>query len=263
MNNYQFLKLENVDPGIVILKISRPTVLNSLNTEVLQELKSALTHEAENPHTRVLILTGEGDKAFVAGADISEMTNKNSSEGVTFSQLGHEVTKLLQLMPKPTIAAVNGFALGGGTELAIACDFILASDKAVFGQPEVGIGVLPGFGGTVRLSKFVGLPRAKEMIFSGKKYKADEAYSIGLVNQVFPAQEFMQHVLEVATSISLQSHSAIAAAKKLLNEYSETAGLSFKLDGEALAFGQLFGTPDQQEGMSAFLEKRKPRFLGL
>lgn len=266
-NTYQFLKLERPEletaPGITILKISRPSVLNALNSAVLLELKVALISEAENPLTRVLILTGDGDKAFVAGADISEMMNQNASEGVRFAQLGQEVTKLLQLMPKPTIAAVNGFALGGGTELAIACDFILASDKAVFGQPEVGLGILPGFGGTVRLSKFVGLPRAKEMIFSGKKYKADEAYAFGLVNHVYPAAEFMERVIEVAKTISLQSHTAVAAAKKLLNEFSESTGLNFKLDGEALAFGQLFGTSDQKEGMTAFLEKRKPKFLGL
>jgi len=266
-NSYEFLKLERLDsdiaPGIVILKISRPSVLNALNTALLQELKIALTSEAENPLTRVLILTGDGDKAFVAGADISEMVKQHLSEGVRFAQLGQEVTKLLQLMPKPTIAAVNGYALGGGTELAIACDFILASDKAVFGQPEVGLGVLPGFGGTVRLSKFIGLPRAKEMIFSGRKYKADEAYAMGLANHVYPAAEFMERVIEVAKSISLQSHTAVAAAKKLLNEFSESTGLNFKLDGEALAFGQLFGTVDQKEGMAAFLEKRKPQFLGL
>jgi enoyl-CoA hydratase len=166
-------------------------------------------------------------------------------------------------MPKPTIAAVNGFALGGGTEMAIACDFIVASEKAVFGQPEVGLGIIPGFGATLRLSKFVGLPVAKELIFSGRKIKADEAKNIGLVNHVYPVQDFMTHVLELAKSISTQSHAAVARAKQLLNEFSESTGLSFKLDAEALAFGRLFGSEDQLEGMNAFVDKRKPNFQGL
>ncbi|MEK6577769.1 MAG: enoyl-CoA hydratase-related protein [Bdellovibrionota bacterium] len=220
-------------------------------------------YESARPETRIVILTGDGEKAFIAGADISEMAGKSSAEGVRFAQIGHEVTKLLELMPKPTIAAVNGFALGGGTEMAISCDFILASDKAVFGQPEVGLGIIPGFGATLRLAKFVGLPRAKELIFSGRRIKADEARAIGLVNHVYPADGFIDKVIEVAQSISSHSSSAISHAKKLLNEFSESTGLNFKLDAEAQAFGQLFGTPDQREGMAAFVEKRKPAFLGL
>ena len=257
------LIIERIEPGITLIKISRPKALNALNLEVLHELKSTLTFEAHHPATRVVIITGEGDKAFVAGADIAEMRDKTSSEGVQFAQLGHEVTKLLELMPKPTIAAVNGYALGGGTELAIACDLILASDKAIFGQPEVGLGVIPGFGGTVRLSKFVGLPRAKELIFSGRKIKADEAFAIGLVNHVYPSQEFMKQVIELAQLMSSQSFTAVSRAKQLLNEFSETAGLNYKLDSEAQAFGRLFGTADQKEGMTAFVEKRKPNFQGL
>ncbi|NBU21552.1 crotonase, partial [bacterium] len=150
-----------------------------------------------------------------------------------------------------------------GTELAISCDFIVASERAVFGQPEVGLGVIPGFGGTLRLSKFVGLPMAKELIFSGRKVKADEALSIGLVNHVYPAQDFMNHVVELAKLISQQSFSAVSRAKLLLNEFSETIGLNYKLDAEAQAFGRLFGSTDQKEGMSAFVEKRKPNFQGL
>jgi enoyl-CoA hydratase len=257
------LILERIEPGIQIIKISRPQALNALNTEVLYELKEVLTQISEDSAVRVVVLTGDGEKSFIAGADISEMQNKTVGEGVQFAQLGHEVTKLLELMLKPTIAAVNGFALGGGTEMAIACDFILASDRAVFGQPEVGLGIIPGFGATLRLSKFVGLPRAKELIFSGRKLKAEEAFSIGLVNQVFPAAEFMPKVIEVAKSISAQSLSAVARAKQLLNEFSESTGLNFKLDAEALAFGRLFGSPDQLEGMTAFVDKRKPQFQGL
>jgi enoyl-CoA hydratase len=257
------LLVESAEPGIRIIKISRPKALNALNTETLLQLRNVLHIEAQNTSARVLILTGDGDKSFIAGADISEMKDKNASEGILFAQLGHEVSKLLELMPKPTIAAVNGFALGGGTEMAIACDFIVASEKAVFGQPEVGLGVIPGFGATIRLAKFVGLPMAKELIFSGRRIKAEEAKLIGLVNHVFPADGFMEKVLEMARAISAQSSSAIARAKQLMNEFSETTGLNFKLDAEAQAFGHLFGHHDQREGMTAFLEKRKPAFQGL
>jgi enoyl-CoA hydratase len=261
--NLKYLVLEMADPGIRIIKISRPQALNALNTGVLLELKSVLLEEAENPATRVVILTGDGDKAFIAGADIAEMNEKSVTEGVQFAQLGHEVTKLLELMLKPTIAAVNGFALGGGTEMAISCDFIVASEKAVFGQPEVGLGIIPGFGATLRLSKFVGLPRAKELIFSGRKIKAEEAFAIGLVNHIFPAQDFMSKVIELAQGISQQSFAAVSRSKKLLNEFSESIGLNYKLDAEAQAFGRLFGSEDQKEGMTAFVEKRKPKFQGL
>jgi enoyl-CoA hydratase len=256
----KYIKVETIEPGIKIIKISRPEVLNALNTAVLQEMKALLEREAENPHCRVIILTGDGEKAFVAGADISEMQNKSISTGVEFAQIGHSTMKFLELMPKPTLAAVNGYALGGGMEIALSCDFIIASDQALFGQPEVGLGVIPGFGGTIRLSKFVGLPRAKELIYSGRKITAKEAFSIGLVNHVFPAHELMQKVIEIAKTISQQSHAAVVCAKQLLNEFSESYGLNFKLDAETQAFGRLFGTHDQKEGMKAFLEKRKPQF---
>jgi enoyl-CoA hydratase len=257
------LAIERHEPGICVVKISRPQALNALNSDTLQELKTVLQEESKNMATRVLILTGEGEKAFIAGADIAEMKDKTPSQGVRFAQLGHEVTKFLELMPKPTIAAVNGYALGGGTEMAISCDFIVASDRAVFGQPEVGLGIIPGFGATLRLSKFVGIPMAKELIFSGRRIKADEALALGLVNHVYPAAEFMPKVLELARIISQQSFTAVARSKQLMNEFSESIGLNMKLDAEAQAFGQLFGTPDQKEGMGAFVEKRKPSFQGL
>jgi len=173
------------------------------------------------------------------------------------------VTKKLELMAKPTIAAVSGFALGGGTEMAIACDFIFASETAVFGQPEVSLGVIPGFGGTVRLSKFVGLPKAKELIFSGRRVLAQEALVMGLVNQVFPQSTFLKSVIAAAKQISANSGPAIKRAKQLLDEFSETTGLSYKLDSEAQEFGGLFGSADQKEGMAAFLEKRKATFEGV
>jgi enoyl-CoA hydratase len=255
--------VENAEPGIRIIKINRPQALNALNTDTLMELRDALKSAEIDANVRVLVLTGEGDKSFVAGADISEMAGKDSSDGVLFAQLGHTVTKFLELMPKPTIAAVNGYALGGGTEMAISCDFILASDNAVFGQPEVGLGIIPGFGATLRLARFVGWPQAKELIFSGRRIKADEALRIGLINRVFPQKEFLTQVLETAKLISQQSAPAVARAKRLMNEFSESVGLNYKLDAEAQEFGRLFGSADQREGMGAFLEKRKPKFEGL
>lgn len=257
------IRVENLEPGIRIVTINREKVLNALNSETLSELRDLLSELARDEAARVVVLTGAGDKAFIAGADIAEMKDKSSGEGTRFAQLGHEVAKLLERMPKPTIAAVNGFALGGGTEMAIACDFIVASDRALFGQPEVGLGIIPGFGATFRLAKFVGLPKAKEFIFSGRRIKAAEAQAIGLVNHVFAADEFMPKVIELARQISLQSHSAVSKAKELMNEFSESVGLNGKLDAEAQAFGRLFGSPDQREGMAAFVEKRKPSFQGL
>jgi enoyl-CoA hydratase len=260
---YNNIKVEELDPGIRVLKISRPKALNALNGETLTEMKHALTQIASDNDARVLILTGEGEKAFIAGADITEMKDKTSSEGILFAQLGHEVTKLLELMDKPTIAAVNGFALGGGTEMAISCDFIIASDNAVFGQPEVCLGIIPGFGGTIRLAKFVGTPRAKELIFSGRRIKADEALRVGLAIEVVPQAKLMEKAVETARAISANSRTAMKKAKKLLNEFSEMSGLSYKLDSEAQEFGGLFGSKDQREGMTAFVEKRKPAFEGL
>jgi len=254
---------EKYDFGVTVLKVSRPKVLNALNSEVLTELRLKLKEIAEDDTVRALVFTGDGEKAFIAGADIAEMQGKSTGEGVSFSQHGHEATKLLELMPKPTIAAVNGFALGGGTEFALSCDYIIASEKAVFGQPEVGLGIIPGFGATIRLAKFVGFPMAKELIFSGELIKADEALRIGLVNHVLPAAGFLDAVVKKAQVIAKNSANAIKKSKSLLNEFSETIGLSSKLDAEAHEFGRLFGSSDQVEGMAAFLEKRKPKFEGL
>ena len=257
------LIIEKGEHGVTVVKISRPKALNALNTETLTELREALTKLSRDETVRVLILTGDGEKAFIAGADIAEMKDMTHSQAIEFARRGHEVTKLLELMPKPTIAAVNGFALGGGTEMAIACDFIVASEKAVFGQPEVSLGIIPGFGSSVRLARFVGIPRAKELIFSGRRIKADEAFGMGLVSAVFTQAEFMEKVMGLAKTISQQSLGAVVAAKQLLNEFSETVGLNFKLDSEAQSFGRLFNHPDQKEGMTAFVEKRPPKFQGL
>ena len=260
---FKNIRVETSDPGVSTVTISRPEVLNALNHRTLVELREALTSLSKDPAVRVVVLTGDGEKSFVAGADIAEMKDKSTAEGVEFARAGQDVTQLLELMPKPTIAAVNGFALGGGTEMAIACDFIVSSDRAVFGQPEVGLGIIPGFGATVRLAKFVGYPMAKDLIFSGRKIKADEALRIGLVNRVFPAAEFRKAAADVAAEISRNSAGAVAVSKSLLNEFSETTGLTYKLDSEAQQFGSLFGSRDQREGMTAFVEKRKPKFEGL
>lgn len=261
---YENLLIERVEPGIAVLKINRPKALNALNAATLRELRVALLALRDDDTVRVLILTGEGDKAFIAGADIAEMKDLAPAEGVTFSQMGHEAAKLLEMMSKPTIAAVNGFALGGGTEMAIACDFIIASEKAVFGQPEVGLGIIPGFGGTFRLVRSIGLPKAKELIYSGRRVKADEALAMGLCNHVLPAEGFLAAVIEKhAKPIALQSATAVSKAKSLMVEFTEAMGLNTKVDAEAHAFGRLMKSPDQIEGMGAFMEKRKAHFRGL
>lgn len=260
---FENVLVEKVEPGISIVKINRPKALNALNSATLKELREALSTVANDPSVRVVVLTGEGEKAFIAGADISEMKDLSPEQGVSFSLSGHEVARILETMPKPTIAAVNGFALGGGTEMAIACDFIYASEKAVFGQPEVGLGIIPGFGGCFRLARFVGMPLAKELIFSGRRIKADEAKQVGLCVEVFPAEGFMSAVLERAKMIASQSAAAVTKAKKLMVEFSESIGLHMKIDAEAHAFGRIMGSHDQREGMGAFVEKRKPQFDGL
>ena len=256
--------LEKHGRGVCVLKINRPQALNALNSALLRELREVLTTISRDPEVRALVLTGEGEKAFIAGADIVEMKDKSPGEAVEFSQLGHEVARLLEAMPKPTIAAVNGFALGGGTEMAIACDFIYASENAVFGQPEVGLGIIPGFGGTFRLPRFVGYPRAKELIFSGRKVKAPEAKEIGLANAVYPLVDLLPKAIEMAQMMADASATAVQKAKELINEFSgAVGGGTNKVDAEAHAFGMLMGSHDQREGMGAFVEKRKPKFQGL
>lgn len=262
-STYTNLLIERHEPGIAVLKINRPKALNALNGETLKELREALGVLANDATVRVLVLTGEGEKAFIAGADIAEMHQLTPADGVAFAQAGHAVAKLLETMTKPTIAAVNGFALGGGTEMALACDFILASEKAVFGQPEVGLGIIPGFGGCFRLARAVGLPRAKELVYSGRRVKADEALRMGLCNHVLPAEGFLPSALEHAKTIAQQSASAVSKAKSLMVEFTEAMGLNTKIDAEAHAFGRLMNSHDQREGMGAFVEKRKPKFEGL
>ncbi len=240
-----------------IITISRPEALNALNGEVLDDLMEAF----ENVNTgaiRCLILTGAGDKSFVAGADIAQMSKLTKAEGTAFGKKGNDLFLMIEKFPIPVIAAVNGFALGGGCEISMACDFRLASDNAVFGQPETGLGITPGFGGTQRLARLVGAGMAKQMIYTARNIKADEALRIGLVNAVYPQAELMENAIKIAAGIAKNAPIAVRNAKKAINE-----GLEVKIeDGAAIEekyFGGCFETHDQVEGMTAFLEKRKEK----
>lgn len=255
MNNVIF----TTKNGIATVCISRAKALNALNTETLQELKETFTEIKGDSSIKAVILTGEGEKAFVAGADIAEMANFTPEQGKNFGVLGNEVFSLIETLPQPTIAAINGFALGGGCELSMACDMRIASDNAVFGQPEVGLGIIPGFGGTQRLARLIGEGRAKELIFTGGKIDAAEAYRIGLVNKVVSLEELIPACEKLASKITGNSLFAISCAKQAIHNGLDT-DLSNGLAMESALFGLTFSHADQKEGMSAFLEKRKPEF---
>ena len=255
---YQFLKFEH-NEGITVLKISAPKSLNALNSTILKELDDFVGHL--DAQTRVLIITGDGEKSFVAGADISEMAHLNEPQGQEFGRLGAQVFRRIELLPIPVIAAVNGFALGGGCELAMACDIRIASSKAKFGQPEVGLGIIPGFSGTYRLPKLIGQGYAKEMIYTGKVIRADEALRIGLVNAVYEPEELMGKAMEIAAMMLKNAAIAIRLAKQSINEgYDLDADAAIALENKL--FGQCFATKDQKEGMDAFLNKRPAAFTG-
>ncbi|ALV22088.1 enoyl-CoA hydratase-related protein [Carnobacterium antarcticum] len=258
MTEYKTLTLEKSE-GIAILKINRPKMLNALSLEVLQELTLALDAVEIDPFVHVLILTGSGEKAFVAGADITEMKEKNAIEGRDFSLFGNAVFSKLEQLRQPTIAAVNGFALGGGCELALACDIRIGAENAKFGQPEVGLGIIPGFGGTQRLPRLIGIGKAKELIYTGTNIAAEEAYRIGLLNKVVAAEELIDEAKAMAEKVMKNSPLGVEGSKKAINQ-----GLQMNLQ-QALAleseiFGALFATEDQKEGMAAFIEKRKAQF---
>lgn len=260
MNSRKYVTLEHVG-AVSVLTISRPEKLNALNKQVVTELRDCVkfieTHEA----TRCMIMTGAGDRAFVAGADIAEMAALSPSQATAFAQIGHNIVADLEALHFPVIAAVNGFALGGGCELALACDFIYASEHAQLGQPEVTLGVIPGFGGTPRLARRVGIARARELIYSGRTIDAKEALQIGLVNAVFPQKELFEKTMETARRIAAMGPLAIRAAKQVLRDGADR----LLGDADALeirAFAQCFATEDQREGMAAFLERRKPTYRG-
>lgn len=250
----EFITYEQKD-FVGVITINRPKALNALNSGVLEELNQTLDAVDFNT-TRCLILTGAGEKSFVAGADIAEMSTLTKAEGEAFGKKGNDVFRKLEIFPIPVIAAINGFALGGGCEIALSCDIRICSDNAVFGQPEVGLGITPGFGGTQRLARTVGVGMAKQMIYSGRNIKADEAFRIGLVNTVYAQEELMPAAEKLAASIAKNAPIAVRNCKKAIND-----GLQVNMDDaiviEEKLFGDCFETEDQKEGMTAFLEKRK------
>jgi len=259
MAEYKNLLFENQD-GVGILTMNRPKALNALNTETLGELSVLLDEIAKDESVKVVIITG-AERSFVAGADITEMLHFTSAQGREFGRLGQSVFNKIEKMPKPVIAAINGFALGGGCELSMSCDIRIASEKAKFGQPEVGLGILPGFAGTQRLPRLVGRGKAKEILFTGEVFDAKEALSIGLVEKVVPPEELMEAAMTMAKKIMKNAPYAVRLCKDAVN-----TGLDVDLDAgqeyEATLFGVTCATDDKKEGMSAFVEKRKPNFTG-
>ncbi|MBL8966525.1 MAG: enoyl-CoA hydratase/isomerase family protein [Spirochaetaceae bacterium] len=256
---YQNLILEITD-RIALVRFNRPEALNALNSATLREFDALLDELALSGAADALVITGEG-RAFVAGADIAEMRGLDAAAGRAFGALGSRVFRKLELLELPVIAAVNGFALGGGCELAMACDIRLASDKAKFGQPEVTLGITPGFSGTQRLPRIVGASKAKELIFTGEMIKADEALRVGLVSRVTAAEELLPAALELAKKIAKNARRAVAYSKAAVDRGLETdidTGIALEAD----LFGLCFATGDQKEGMTAFLEKRAPAFTG-
>ncbi|MDB4987196.1 MAG: 3-hydroxybutyryl-CoA dehydratase [Myxococcaceae bacterium] len=260
MSEEQVVHLKH-EGAISTLTVQRPEVLNALNVEVLVAIKRAVDEVRNNSEARVLIVTGAGEKAFVAGADIAAMKGIGLQEARLFASKGHAAMDALAALPIPVIAAVNGFALGGGCELALACDFIYASDRARFGQPEVNLGLLPGFGGTQRLARRVSVGIARELIYSGSIIDAQEALRIGLVNRVFPGEQLMAEVMKTAQLIANKAPLAIQACKRVISEGLDNA-LADGNEIEREAFVECFKTADKEEGLSAFLEKRAPSFRG-
>jgi enoyl-CoA hydratase len=245
--------------SVAVVTIDRQDALNALDVATLTELRDRLSELADDDDARAVVLTGAGEKAFVAGADIKYMSELDPEQAKGWGALGHEAGRLLETMPKPTIAAINGFALGGGCELALACDIRYASSRAKLGQPEINLGIVPGWGGTQRLARICGLGVAKELVFSGRTIDADEALRIGLVNAV--ADPVLGRALETAAELAAKSPVALSLAKRLCNltlGIDHTGGLEL----EANEFGELFASEDAKEGLTAFVEKRAPNFTG-
>ena len=240
--------------AVGIITINRPEALNALNSEVLDDLEAVFDGVDQNT-IRCLILTGAGEKSFVAGADIGAMSEMSQAEGEAFAKKGNDLFRKIETFPIPVIAAINGFALGGGCEISMSCDIRICSDNAMFGQPEVGLGITPGFGGTQRLARLIGAGMAKQLIYTARNIKADEAYRIGLVNAVYPQEELLPAAKKMAATIAGNAPIAVRACKKAINE-----GLQVSIDeGVAIEeelFGSCFESYDQQEGMANFLRKK-------
>ena len=250
-----------IESSLATITFNRPKAMNALNGALIEELSMALDSIAANEDIRVLILTGAGDKSFVAGADINELSTFNPLEAKLFSNKGHRTIHKLQTLPIPVIAAVNGFALGGGSEIALACDFIYASQNAKFGLPEITLGIIPGFGGTQRLPRLIGKNLAKELIFTGKMINAEEAKQMGIVNQVHEAESLMEAVHKTANMIATKGKASLRAAKEAINRGMDVdlhTGCNIEMD----AFSLCTASADAKEGTHAFLEKRKAVFKG-
>lgn len=247
--------------NILFVTINREKALNALNKETVAELQNAFDAYKADASVACVIVTGAGEKSFVAGADITEIHELNAQSGDTFSQTGLRLMQTIQDFPRPVIAAVNGFALGGGCELAMACDFRLASEKAKLGQPEVNLGIIPGYGGTQRLPRLVGMGKAKQLTFTGEIITAQEAHRIGLVDEVYAPDQLIAKAMEIAETIASKGPVAVSVSKECINQGMEVS----QLEGcriEQKKFGQVCGTADMKEGTKAFMEKRKADFTG-
>ncbi len=258
---FKNILLEQPEAGIYLLTVNRPKALNALNAATLDEIAAAVMMVAKDAAARVLLVTGAGEKAFIAGADITEMRDATIEQAREISERGMQVMHALEAAPVPVIALVNGYCLGGGCELALACDWILASENAVFGQPEVNLGIPPGFGGTQRLPRRIGPARALELIATARQVKAAEAAAIGLANHVCPATELRAKGLEMARLIAAKGPAAVRLVKQAVQR-GANLDLYAACDLETDLFAQAFGTQDRKEGMDAFIEKRTPRFQG-
>ena len=243
--------------AVGLVTINRPEALNALNPQVLADLKAVFEGIDQNA-IRCVVVTGAGEKSFLAGADIGSMSVMTKAEGEAFGKMGNDVFRMIETFPIPVIAAVNGFALGGGNELAMCCDFRICSDNAMFGQPEVGLGITPGFGGTQRLARLVGPGMAKQLVYTAANIKADEALRIGLVNAVYPQAELMENAMKLAGKIARNAPIAVRNCKKAINEGLEV-GMDEAVVIEEKLFGACFETHDQKEGMGCFLSKEKPK----
>ncbi len=252
----EFINYE-VEGAVAVLTISRPKALNALNSAVLDEIDEAID-AVDLDTVRALILTGAGEKSFVAGADIGEMSTLTKAEGEAFGKKGNDVFRKIETLPIPVICAVNGFALGGGCEISMACDIRICSENAVFGQPEVGLGITPGFGGTQRLARTVGIGMAKQLIFTGRNIKAPEALRIGLVNAVYPAEELMPAAKKMASIIAGNAPIAVRNCKKAINDGLQV-GIDEAIVIEEKLFGDCFETEDQKYGMAFFLDRNKDK----